>query len=92
MDPEKTLCLWWAGISEAGMTVHPQDIANLILYIQVELAVMEQQPELSPDSQARLRRCQEILQRSIDSMGLRPWYQELTEAMQGELGRLEEWF
>jgi len=72
--------------------VHPQDIANLILYMQVELAVLEQQPGLSPDSQARLRRCQETLQQSIDTMGLRSWYQELTHALQEVLGRLDEWF
>ncbi|MEN9204316.1 MAG: hypothetical protein Q6K99_00395 [Thermostichales cyanobacterium BF4_bins_65] len=72
--------------------LHPQDIANLILYLQVELALLEQQPELSPQSRDHLRRCQDILRSSITTLDLHDWYRELTQAMQSQIGRLEEWF
>ncbi|GAB4212977.1 MAG: hypothetical protein OHK0012_08290 [Synechococcales cyanobacterium] len=72
-------------------SIHPQDVANLILHLQTELALLEQDRGLSPDNQARLRHCQEILRQSIDQMHVRGWYQELTYGLREQLGRLEEW-
>ncbi len=73
---------------------HPQDIANLILYLQTELALFEQQAAqeaISPEALAHITRCQTILRQSIKHMGLQDWYQELTYGLRDQLGRLEEW-
>ncbi|MDX2273012.1 MAG: hypothetical protein NW237_13840 [Cyanobacteriota bacterium] len=73
---------------------HPQDVANLILYLQTELALIEQigvEESISPALQARIRRCQEGLRQAIDQMQLREWYRELTDGFRDQLGRLEEW-
>lgn len=76
-------------------SIHPQDVANLILYLQTELALLEQiaeTEELSPAARASIARCREVLRRSIDQMQIRDWYRELTGGLQDQLGRLEEWF
>ncbi len=78
----------------SSMPPHPQDIANLILYLQTELALFEQQAQresVSPEALAHITRCQKVLRKSVDQMGLQDWYQELTFALRDQLGRLEEW-
>jgi hypothetical protein len=75
---------------------HPQDIANLILHLQTELALLEQalhqaDSPPSPAVLAHLHRCQGSLRQAIQSMDLQEWYQELTQGMRDQLGRLEEW-
>ncbi len=76
-------------------SIHPQDVANLILYLQTELALLEQiaeQEDLSPQARAPIVRCRTFLRKSIDQMQVREWYRELTFGLQDQLGRLEEWF
>lgn len=81
--------------SQESGSIHPQDVANLILYLQTELALLEQiaeQEDLSPRARAPIARCRNFLRRSIDQMQVRDWYRELTYGLQDQLGRLEEWF
>ncbi len=74
---------------------HPQDVANLILYLQTELALLQQRADeerISDTTKAHIIRCRKILRQSIDQMQLRDWYRELTYGMQDQIGRLDEWF
>lgn len=74
---------------------HPQDIANLILYLQTELALFEQLAEerhLDPEFRAPVSRCRDMLRQSIQQLDLQEWYQQLTYGLRDQLGRLEEWF
>jgi hypothetical protein len=73
---------------------HPQDVANLILYLQTELALFEQvaaQEQISTEAQLHVWRCQEALRKAVDQLDLREWYHELTYGFRDQLGRLEEW-
>jgi len=73
---------------------HPQDVANLILYLQTELALFEQWAAQEGIPSAALRpieRSQEALRRAVDQLELREWYRELTYGFRDQLGRLEEW-
>lgn len=76
---------------------HPQDIANLILHLQTELALLEQSLHQgstppSPEVLAHLRRCQGSLRQAVQSLEVQEWYGELTQGLRDQLGRLEEWF
>jgi hypothetical protein len=74
---------------------HPQDIANLILYLQTELALFEQLAEkhhLDPECRAPVSRCRDMLRQSIRQLDVEEWYQQLTYGLRDQLGRLEEWF
>ncbi|MGQ9838801.1 MAG: hypothetical protein ACUVRV_12765 [Cyanobacteriota bacterium] len=73
---------------------HPQDVANLILYVQTELALFEQvaaQEGIPPKTLQPIQRSQEALRRAVDQLELRDWYRELTHGFRDQLGRLEEW-
>jgi hypothetical protein len=73
---------------------HPQDVANLILYLQTELALFEQwaaQEGIPPAALRPIERSQEALRRAVDQFELREWYRELTYGFRDQLGRLEEW-
>lgn len=73
---------------------HPQDVANLILYLQTELALFEQvaaQEGIPPTTLGPIQRSQEALRRAVDHLELREWYRELTHGFRDQLGRLEEW-
>ncbi|NJK61288.1 MAG: hypothetical protein HC921_00110 [Synechococcaceae cyanobacterium SM2_3_1] len=73
---------------------HPQDVANLILYLQTELAMFEQiaaQENVSSQVQAPVLRSQAALRKAVDQLQVRDWYQELTFGFRDQLGRLEEW-
>ncbi len=73
---------------------HPQDVANLILYVQTELALFEQvaaQEGIPPTVLQPIQRSQEALRRAVDQLELREWYRELTHGFRDQLGRLEEW-
>jgi hypothetical protein len=63
-----------------------QDIANLILYVQTEIQLFQTTGEPK-----HLENCLSELQRSIDDLEVRPWYDELIAHLRDQLGRLEEW-
>jgi prefoldin subunit 5 len=63
-----------------------QDIANLILYIQTEIQLFQTTGESK-----HLENCLSELQRSIDDLEVRPWYDELIAHLRDQLGRIDEW-
>ncbi|MEN9203771.1 MAG: hypothetical protein Q6K80_09690 [Thermostichus sp. DG_1_6_bins_120] len=81
-------------MSDPAPYPHPQDVANLILYVQTELALFEQvaaQEGIPSTALEPIQRSQEALRRAVDQLELRDWYRELTHGFRDQLGRLEEW-
>lgn len=65
---------------------HDQDIANLILFLQSEIALYQ-----TTGDRNHLDSCLVELERAIDDLEVRPWYNQLLLNLKDQVDRLDEW-